>query len=275
MNSDLPESYMPNSMKMEKETEEKLARSLTAETTELLPYLPYLLQDFWELGSVPDAITELISQHVNLSEHTKILDLACGKGAVSVKIAKKLQAKVKGIDIIPSFIEFAVQKTKEFHVDGLCEFVVDDVNEAVKKERDYDCVVFVSAGNVLGNADETLHKLKATIKPGGYLIIEDAFLSKNSSMDDIKCYYEEYLTEQQWMALFEEAGLELIDTFCDDNQTSDKETEMANITARANELIIKHPDKRELFEGYLRRQQNEYDDLDNNLTCATWVLRKR
>ena len=35
---------------MTKETEEKLARSLSAETTELLPFLPYLLQDLWALG---------------------------------------------------------------------------------------------------------------------------------------------------------------------------------------------------------------------------------
>jgi len=32
------------------DVKEKLAKSLTAETTELIPYLPYLLQDLWELG---------------------------------------------------------------------------------------------------------------------------------------------------------------------------------------------------------------------------------
>ena len=30
-------------------TEKKLAQSLTAESVELIPYLPYLLQDLWEL----------------------------------------------------------------------------------------------------------------------------------------------------------------------------------------------------------------------------------
>jgi hypothetical protein len=33
--------------------EEKLAKSLTAESTELIPYLPYLLQDLWELRLIP------------------------------------------------------------------------------------------------------------------------------------------------------------------------------------------------------------------------------
>lgn len=35
----------------DKRNRRKLAASLTAETTDLLPFLPYLLQDFWELGS--------------------------------------------------------------------------------------------------------------------------------------------------------------------------------------------------------------------------------
>ncbi len=129
-------------MKMTKETEEKLVRSLSWETTELLPFLPYLLQDFWELGSDPDIMADLIQKHVCISDQTSVLDLACGKGAVAVKVAQKLQVHVKGIDLIPEFIEYAVQKAKELNVNNLCEFLLDDINEAVKTEKDYDCVVF-------------------------------------------------------------------------------------------------------------------------------------
>ncbi|WP_207706943.1 hypothetical protein [Alkalibaculum sporogenes] len=42
--------------------EEKLAKSLTAESTELIPYLPYLLQDLWELGSSPKDIINMIQK---------------------------------------------------------------------------------------------------------------------------------------------------------------------------------------------------------------------
>jgi len=61
--------------------EEKLAKSLTAESVELIPYLPYLLQDLWELGSSPKDILEMITKHIPVSKETKVLDLACGKGA--------------------------------------------------------------------------------------------------------------------------------------------------------------------------------------------------
>jgi len=54
----------------------------------------------------------------------------------------------------------------------------------------------------------------------------------------------------------------------------DADSGLAAITARANELMEKHPDKKALFEGYVRNQQDEYDDIDNSLVCVTWVLRK-
>ena len=120
---------------MANEIEEKLACSLTgAKTTEIIQFLPYLLQDFWELGSDPVIMEELIKKHIRLSESTRILDLGCGKGAVSVKVAQKLGVKVRGIDLIPEFIEYATQKATEFNVDALCEFAVGDINEAVKAE---------------------------------------------------------------------------------------------------------------------------------------------
>ena len=115
------------------ETEEKLVASLTGETAELLPFLPYLLQDFWELGSEPEVMVGLVGKHVDLSEDTRVLDLACGKGAVSVRLAQKLGVKVKGIDLLPAFLEEARQKAEEFQVGDLCEFVLGDSNEAVKE----------------------------------------------------------------------------------------------------------------------------------------------
>lgn len=87
------------------DVEMKLAKSLTADTTELIPYLPYILQDLWEMGASPDNIYHLISKHVEVSEKTRVLDPACGKGAVSVHPAKAAGLKVKGIDIIPGFID--------------------------------------------------------------------------------------------------------------------------------------------------------------------------
>ena len=263
---------------MTNEIKEALACSLTADTTELLPFLPYLLQDFWELGSDPEVMIRLIKNQVPLSSETRVLDLACGKGAVSVKVAERLHIKVKGIDILPEFIAFANQKAGEHHVADLCEFVALDINQAVKNEKDYDVVIFGAAGIVLGEPAEMLRKLKSVIKPGGYILIDEGYLPDGVKQDDVKCSSYELLTGEQWAALFNEAGLKLIEMVSDENNdtpaSGDSDTGMAFITARANELTQKHPDKKAIFEGYVRDQRSEYDDIENTIICVTWMLRK-
>ena len=264
---------------MSSEIEEKLAGSLTAETTELLPFLPYLLQDFWALGSDPGAMIELIEKHVDISEHTRVLDLACGKGAVSVKLAQTLRISVDGFDLIPAFTTVAARKAEEYNVGDLCKFAVADISEVVKREKDYDIVILGAVGDVLGSPAETLDKLKATVKTGGYILIDEGYLPDGGKQDDVQYSNYAFLTETQWHALFEEVGLELIETVSafdlDETENLDSTSGMAAIRTRANELIEKHPDKREIFEGYIRSQQNEYDDLDNNIVSVTWMLRKR
>jgi hypothetical protein len=69
--------------------EDKLAYSLGAQTTELIPYLPYLLQDLWELGGMPGDVCALLQPHVSMEKELRVLDLACGKGAVGISLAKR------------------------------------------------------------------------------------------------------------------------------------------------------------------------------------------
>ena len=261
---------------MTNDTEKKLARSLSAETTELLPFLPYLLQDFWELGSDPEVMAELIDKYVSISGETRILDLACGKGAVSVKVAQKLRVKVKGIDLIPDFIEYAEKKAKEFRVDDLCEFLVGDINETVETEKGYDCVVFGAAGlDVLGGPAEALGKLKSTVKPGGYILIEEGYIPDEGKREDVRCNADAYYPLHYWEALFKEMGLELVETASGHSEGNlDSNSGMAAITKRAGELTNRYPDKKTIFEEYVRNQQDEYDDIDDSLVCVTWALKK-
>ncbi|MCL2806773.1 MAG: class I SAM-dependent methyltransferase [Coriobacteriia bacterium] len=258
------------------ETNERLACSLSGDTIELLPFLPYLLQDFWELGSDPEVMVELIRKHVDISDTTRVLDLACGKGAVSVKIADELGVKVKGIDLTSEFVEYAKLKAQEFSVNDLCEFAIGDINEAVATETDYDCVIYGAVGlDVLGSPLEALNKLKATVKPGGYILIEEGYIPDDGKQGDIRFNKDAYHPLQHWMDLFKEAGFELLETAAGHSEGDhNSETGLAAITKRANELSEMHPDKIALFKEYVRNQQDEYDDIDNNLVCVTWVLRK-
>jgi len=248
--------------------EEKLAKSLTAEDTELIPYLPYLLQDLWELGSSPNDMIDMISNDIKVSEKTKVLDLACGKGAVSVQLAKAFGCLTWGIDIIPEFIDFADKKACEYGVENICQFKVGDINEAIKVEADYDIVILGAVGDVLGNPAETLEKLKSTVKEGGYIFIDDAYGDNTSDGG--------YFTRDTWLGFFQNAGLKLLDErFNEADELENLNNEQqSSIEMRADQLKESYPDKTDLLESYIRSQQAECDALENEISGVTMLLQK-
>ena len=246
--------------------EEKLAKSLTADSTDLIPYLPYLLQDLWELGSSPNDIIDMIKTHIQASRNLNVLDLACGKGAVSVQLAKALDCRVKGVDIITEFIDFAKMKSQEFGVENLCEFISGDINEAIKVENGYDIVILGAVGDLLGNPEQTVHKLKSTVRNGGYIIIDDVYGYDDSD--------QRYPTREKWLLSFQEANVELLEEkFNEEDEFKILIDEQQSFIAkRANELKEKHPDKAYLFDSYLRSQLAECDELENEISGVTMLV---
>ena len=246
--------------------QEKLAKSLTAEHTDLIPYLPYLLKDLWELGSSPKDIINMIQKHIKVPKKARVLDLACGKGAVGIQAAKALGCMVKGIDIIPEFVDYADKKAREYGVEKLCDFKVGDINEAVTIEKDFDIVILGAVGDVLGKPVETIQKLKRTVKNGGHIFIDDAYGSGCSDGGSP--------AREKWLLFFQEAGVQLLDEkFIEkDELESLLDEQQSFIVMRANELKEKYPDKADLFESYIKSQQTECDELENEISGVTMLL---
>ncbi|MCL2116452.1 MAG: class I SAM-dependent methyltransferase [Methanobrevibacter sp.] len=237
----------------------------------MLDFLPYLLQDLWELGSNPEDIINLIEKYMDTSEESNILDLACGKGAVAIKIAKSLNVKVTGIDLIPEFIEYASQKANKLSADTFCHFKTEDINESVLIEKNYDCVILGSAGNILGTPEETLHKLKLPIKPHGYIIIYDVCLRDTAKKEDIKYKDHDYLNYEQWLNTFSQSDLKLIEAI-PNKKASRNDSNNKAIMNRAHELASIHTEKEPIFENFIDIQLNGSYDLKNSVTGITWLL---
>jgi SAM-dependent methyltransferase len=245
--------------------EDKLAYSLSAQTTELIPYLPYLLQDLWELGSMPSDICTLLQPHISNEKEMRVLDLACGKGAVGIGLAKAFRCRVRGIDILPAFIEAAGDMAVRHGVRELCEFEMGDINEAVECERGYDVVVLAAVGDVLGDPLSTLHKLRHTVGRGGLIILDDAYSFEDS---------EHGFTKADWYCAFYDAGIAVLA-----EQEADRDTiaginafNQAHIERRAEELKRKHPELSHLFDGYVKSQQEECDSMMEGLIGVLWLL---
>ncbi|MDR0912364.1 MAG: class I SAM-dependent methyltransferase [Methanobrevibacter sp.] len=260
--------------KISKNVKIKIASSLTANKSEILSYLPYLLQDLWELGSSPEDMIYLIKKNIEIDSNTKILDLACGKGAISINLSKELNIKIRGIDIIPEFIEYAKKKAIINGVENKCSFEIEDINKSVENKKDYDIVIFGAVEDVLGTPNETLNKLKQTIKDDGYILIDEAYI-KNKK--EIKYDAYEYFTLNEWKEIFKKNNLHLIETLKSDInlQKEINEYNTKKIEKRAKELKEKYPDKKDLFDEYIENQKAESEDLEDNLIGVTWLLKKK
>lgn len=258
---------------MNQETQKRLAESLTAESTDIIPYLPYLLQNFWSLSSDADEMTTLLRGHTGFGEGSRLLDLACGKGAASVLLVKEFGCTAKGIDLIPAFINEAREKAEEYGVKERCIFETGDVNEAVSTERDYDLVIWGGSGDLLGSYPKTLAGIAGTVKPGGYILLDDGYIPNR---EQHLRFRHEYLTEDQWQQVFADNGL-TVSAYNESQQEIDPgayEDDLGNIRVRAEELICRHPHKKALFQCYVKSQQAEYEDLQDGFIPVLWLLKK-
>lgn len=255
-----------------KTVEESVLTAMDCKDKEILPYLPYILQDFWEIGSDPDIMVNFIKKNFENLYNLKVLDLGCGKGAVSINIAKQLNCFCYGIDAIPEFVSYSVLKAEEYGVGDLCRFEVGDVREKIKTLAKYDIIILGAIGQVFGNYFETLTLLKNNLNKDGIIIIDDGHID-----DASKFKHENIFTKSVLIRQIENAGMQIIDEVVATEQNSvlanyDKEYE--NIIKRCNELVEKHPYNAEIFMNYCNQQKNEYYNLKNEIICSTMVVKK-
>jgi 2-polyprenyl-3-methyl-5-hydroxy-6-metoxy-1,4-benzoquinol methylase len=248
---------------------EKLAASLTAENIRILPYLPYLLQDLFELGSIPEDIAHLIEKHIPIDTNFHILDLACGKGAVSIHLAQTFGCKVVGIDLMEAFIKEARYRAREYNVQHLIRFEIGDIIDALEHPGNYDVVIFGSVGDALGNPEETLKIISKPLRPGGWLLIDDCYAKEKP--------FSSCFLRADWLKAFEKNGCLIIEELPVNLSrliTINRFTQ-TKIAQRAAELSLTYPEDVKLFEGYVESQQRECNDLEgDSLVGITWLLQK-
>jgi len=242
-------------------------------TPELIPFIPYLLQDLSELGSSPETIIEILDS-LHLNKKTKVIDLACGKGAVSIQIAQRLGFSCKGIDLFKPFIEIAREKALEAGVRHLCKFEVNDINNVIFKEKNYDVLILAAAESLLGEVDEAIGKLRNCVIDGGIIIYDGAFLNESSSLTNpdysvIKKYAG---TIKQLTSygdeIIKEAIIPTEETMAINNAYTDV------IRKRADELLLKYPEKKKLFFSYIEKQEAECSIIENDLAGCIWCVKK-
>lgn len=250
---------------------QSIIRSLDGTDDALYEHLPYLLQDLWEIGSSPDVIIDLIKNNgINKGQDLKVLDLGCGKGAVSVRLAKEFGVKIHGIDGMPLFVTEAEKWARKYKVSELCRFEIADIRIRLDTLKDYDLIILGSIGSVLGNIEATLRKVKESISPEGFVILDEGYRLEES-LEDLDNYPDRLQAYDQ----IEKAGFEVMEEQLVERDFIRHMNQqiIGFIQERVEELKIQFPDQKHLFEKYLEAQKIESDILENYIQCVTWLLK--
>jgi len=257
-----------------KTLEESIAIAMDAQQDwAIIPFLPYILQDFWSLGTPPEIVINLIQKHCRVETRQAtslhVLDLGCGKGAVSIQLAAALKCNCYGIDGIPEFVEIAKEKAREYGVETLCRFEVGDVRVKIEELDTFDVIILGATGPIYDDYYTALTMLSKHLTDEGIIIIEEACIDDASTFQ-----HPSYLFRKDLLKQFEQAGMELMDeTVCKYGEMVDIAEEMKNIGIRCNELKAKYPEKSSLFENYAQNQASEYDALENEMGGSIMVCK--
>jgi len=239
----------------------------------LIKYYPYILQDFWEIGTPPNEIIKLIKKHKQNYHGLKVLDLGSGKGAVSIKIASELKCTCFGIDVINDFVNFSNNKAREFSVDDICTFEINDIRTRIKTLGKYDIIILGAIGPVLGNFYDTLLQLSPHLNEDGLIIINDGYVEDGCITD-----YPNVLQKSDLIKQINDAQMEIIDSIIEDEAhevKGDYEQEVKNLEKRCLELIEKHPENETLFLEYIKNQKSLYEKLDNEVISVIFVIQQK
>jgi 2-polyprenyl-3-methyl-5-hydroxy-6-metoxy-1,4-benzoquinol methylase len=257
---------------MNDDSQKSVADSLETEIN-LLPYMPYLLQDLWAMGCSADQILGLIS-NLNLPANSiNVLDLGCGKGALSVQIAAKFGFKVTGVDAMPEFLKTAEEKADDYKVTSLCNFIKEDILNYVTGNHDFNIVILAALGGIFGNNKCTIEKLRTQVSPGGYIIIDDGYLKKRNTLNRKGyAYCRNYENTVKEFTFFNDSLISEISTAEFSKKINTEYLE--EIEKRCAELITQHPQMKNDLKNYLDLQREECEILNNEIEGMIWLLQK-
>jgi cyclopropane fatty-acyl-phospholipid synthase-like methyltransferase len=126
---------------------------------------------------------QVIAETCGVSESSRVIELASGKGAFARYLAEKLGCRVDGFDNDPEFVTYSSKVAAEEGLSSLLEFRCHDISSLKVKPYAYDLGVCLGALYIFRETGWRV--LTEAIKPEGYLAISDIYCKKVPAPKDV------------------------------------------------------------------------------------------
>lgn len=117
---------------------------------------------------------DLFIRWMSLSPTSRVLDVACGSGHTTLRIAKRIGCSVFGVDIHESAIAEARVTAHTLGLADRATFEVHDASEPLPfADASFDAIICIDAINHLPNRPTILAEWARVLKAGGVLVFTD------------------------------------------------------------------------------------------------------
>lgn len=162
------------------------------------------------LGSM-EATRQLIEMcHIRDGEF--VLDVGCGVGATPSYLAKALQCRVIGVDVMEKMIEHARDRARKEGVASRVAFAAGDARSLPFEDGIFDAVIMESLNVFFEDREAAMREYVRVARPGGYVGITEMTWLEPPSPETVAYYkravFAEALQASGWMELLKGAGLE-------------------------------------------------------------------
>ena len=175
-----------------------------------------------QMGHHPLWLTEFLTQSFDLKPGMRVLDLACGKGATSVFLAREFGVQVYAVDFDQwegwAFPEARWNNAKEYGVENLVIPIKADAQNLPFAQGFFDAIICVNGYFYFGADEAYLENILKFLRPGGQIGMIVNGCMKEFTDDSpgyiTEIYGDEWYTRQTvswWRNLWEKSNLVSID----------------------------------------------------------------
>jgi ubiquinone/menaquinone biosynthesis C-methylase UbiE len=124
-------------------------------------------EDIGQTGWLTAEEQDLFITWLGLSPSSRLLDLACGSGKPTLRIAQKTGCRVSGLDLHTEGTASAQANAKELGCEGRADFRQGDAAARLPfTESSFDAVMCIDAINHLPDRPRVLKEWRRVLKPG-------------------------------------------------------------------------------------------------------------
>lgn len=158
--------------------------------------------------------TQELVQMCQIAPGNRVLEVGCGAGMTSWRLAKEYGCSVVGVDLSEEMITWAEKRAEREGVAEQTEFRVADAVQLPFEEHEFDIMLCESVTAFPEDKGRAVSEYARVVKPGGYVGMNEVTWIKSPPPAGLVQYLKDtmenatFLDQEGWVNLLIEAGLE-------------------------------------------------------------------